>query len=114
MNQVSLFGTLDSEPALLGMPGRDVCEFWLATYGRRPGHTLYVKVVAFQGLAEWLAAELSEGDQVAVSGHLRSERWPGRRRLYRHTVIARDVQLAAAAKAAAERVRPAHSDARPL
>jgi single-stranded DNA-binding protein len=95
MNSVNLFGAVDSGPELLGMPGRDVCEFWLAVHGRRPSHTLYVKIVAFAGLAERLAAELHEGDAVAVSGHLRSERWPGQRRLYRHTVIARDVQLAA-------------------
>jgi single-stranded DNA-binding protein len=96
MNSVSFFGTVDSEPQLLGMPGRDVCEFWLAVHGRRDKHTLYVKVVSFMGLAERLAEELSVGDRVAVSGHLRSERWPGRspRRLYVHSVIARDVQRA--------------------
>jgi single-stranded DNA-binding protein len=94
MNNVSFFGTLDSEPELLGMPGRDVCEFWLAVHGRRDKHTLYVKVVSFMGLAERVASELSEGDQVAVSGHLRSERWPGPRRVYAHSVIARDIQLA--------------------
>ncbi len=94
MNNVSFFGTLDSDPELLGMPGRDICEFWLAVHGRRDKHTLYVKVVAFMGLAERLAAELSEGDRVAVSGHLRSQRWPGARRLYQHSVIARDVQRA--------------------
>jgi single-stranded DNA-binding protein len=94
VNSVNIFGRLDSEPELLGMPGRDICEFWLAVHGRRDKHTLYVKVVAFKGLAERLAAELAEGDRVAVTGHLRSERWPGARRLYRHSVIARDVQLA--------------------
>ena len=96
MNNINLFGTVDSEPQLLGMPGRDVCEFWLAVHGRRPGHTLFVKVTTFKGLAEKVAAELGEGDQVAVSGHLRSERWPGQRRLYRHSVIGRDVKRAAA------------------
>jgi single-stranded DNA-binding protein len=94
VNNVSFFGTLDSDPELLGMPGRDICEFWLAVHGRRDKHTVYVKVVAFMGLAERLAAELSEGDRVAVSGHLRSQRWPGARRLYQHSVIARDVQSA--------------------
>lgn len=94
MNNVSFFGQLDSEPQLLGMPGRDVCEFWLLVKGRRDKHTLYVKVTAFKGLAERLADELSKGDRVAVSGHLRSERWPGSRRLYVHTVLARDVQRA--------------------
>jgi len=53
-----------------------------------------VKVVAFIGLAERLADELSEGDRVAVSSHLCLERWPGSRRLYVHTVLARDVQRA--------------------
>lgn len=97
MNNVSFFGRVDSRPQLLGMPGRDVCEFWLAVHGRRDKHTLYVKVVAFMGLAERLAEELSEGDPVAVSGHLRSQRWRGKvsaRRLYLHEVVARDVQRA--------------------
>jgi single-stranded DNA-binding protein len=95
MNNVSLFGRLDSDPQLLGMPGRDVCEFWLVEHGRHASHTVYIKVVAFKGLAVRLAEELSEGDQVAITGHLRSERWPGSRRLYVHSVVARDVQIAA-------------------
>jgi single-stranded DNA-binding protein len=57
MNSVSFFGTIDSEPQLLGMPGRDVYEFWLAVKGRRDKHALYVKVVAFMGLAVRLAAQ---------------------------------------------------------
>jgi len=94
MNSVSLFGRLDSEPHLLGMPGRDRCEFWLVTFGRHQGQTAYVQVVAFRGLAERLSEELSQGDWVAIDGHLRSEPWPGQRRLYRHTVVAREVQHA--------------------
>jgi single-stranded DNA-binding protein len=92
VNNVSFFGTLDSAPELLGMPGRDVCQFWLKVTGRFEHHTLYVLVVSVRGLAERLSAELSEGDRVAVTGHLRSERWPGQRRLYRHTVLAREIQ----------------------
>jgi single-stranded DNA-binding protein len=103
MNNVSLFGRLDSDPQLLGMPGRDVCEFWLTVKGRRDSHTVYVKVVAFKGLAVRLADELREGDQVAVTGHLRSERWPGSRRLYVHSVVARDVQVAGSGEAAEAR-----------
>ncbi len=94
MNNVSFFGHLDSEPSLMGVPGRDVCEFWLVVHGRRDKYKVYVKVTAFNVLAVRLAEELSEGDSVAISGHLRSERWPGSRRLYIHSVIARDVQLA--------------------
>ena len=105
MNNVSLFGRLDSDPQLLGMPGRDICEFWLVEHGRHPGQTVYVKVVAFKGLAIRLAEELSEGDQVAITGHLRSERWPGSRRLYVHSVVARDVQLAGGGEAVDARNR---------
>lgn len=91
MNNVNLYGSLDSEPELSGMPGRDVCEFWLAVDGMREVHKLYVRVVAFRDLALRLVRELSEGDRVVIAGHLRSERWPGQRRLYRHTVLARVV-----------------------
>ena len=92
MNNVNFFGRVDSEPDLLGMPGRDVCQFWLAAKGHRGKYTLHVMVVAFQGLAVRYAEILSEGDWVAVHGHLRSEPWPNERLLYRHTVIARDLQ----------------------
>lgn len=94
MNSVNLFGALDSDPELLGIPGRDICEFWLTVPGRIEKHTAYLRVVAFRGLAQRLASELSKGDWVAVSGHLRSEPWPGSRRLYRHTIAAREVRPA--------------------
>lgn len=71
MNNVSFFGRLDSAPKLLGIAGRDVCEFWFAVHGRRDKHTLRVKVVGFQGLATRLADELTQGDRGAVRGNLR-------------------------------------------
>jgi hypothetical protein len=76
MNSVSLCGYLDSEPQLLGMPGRDAREFWLVGPGRLEKHIVYVKVLAFPGPAERLAGELSEGDRVAISFHLRSDAGP--------------------------------------
>lgn len=92
MNYVNFYGTLDSEPEVLGMPGRDVCEFWLAVSGRKKSETLYVRVVSFRDRAVQLARELSKGDRVVLSGRLRSERWPGQRRLYRHSVILADLR----------------------
>jgi single-stranded DNA-binding protein len=91
MNNVNFYGSLDSEPELSGMPGRDVCEFWLAVDGARDVHRLYVRVVALRELALRLVRELSEGDRVVIAGHLRSDRLPGKRRFYRHTVLARVV-----------------------
>jgi single-stranded DNA-binding protein len=92
MNNVNFYGMLDSEPELLGMPGRDVCEFWLAVQGRTKSQTLDIRVVAFQGRALQIAEELSKGDRVVLSGRLRSERWPGRRRMFRHSVILADLR----------------------
>ena len=91
MNNVNLYGSLDSEPELSGMPGRDVCEFWLAVDGMRDIHKTHVRVVALRDLALRLVRELSEGDRVVIAGHLRSERLPGQRRFYRYTVLARVV-----------------------
>src|ERR1700733_12852899 len=95
MNSVNLSGQVDSEPRLMGMPGRDVCEFWLAVYERRKEHTLHVKVLSFRGLAEEISERLSEGDWVAVGGYLRSQRWgdASRRRLYEHTLTARHIDF---------------------
>lgn len=95
MNTIQLFGYLDEEPRLLGMPGRDVCELWLCVPTRTEGHALHVKVVTFKRLAEECAERLRSGDQVGVTGHLRSEEMPNgpRRRLYLHTVIGRQVDF---------------------
>ena len=35
MNNVSLYGRLETKPELRGLPGRDVCEFWLLARGSR-------------------------------------------------------------------------------
>ena len=93
MNNANFFGRVDSGPRLLGMPGRDVCEFWLEVAGRRDPHTLHVLVVSFKGLAVRLHDEVREGDMIAISGPLRSELLPGSARLYRHSLIARDVRV---------------------
>lgn len=96
MNSVNLSGYVDSEPRLMGMPGRDVCEFWLCVRDGRKEFTLHLKVLTFRALAEQVAARLSKGDWVAVGGYLRSETWPAstsRRRLYEHTLTARHVDF---------------------
>lgn len=95
MNSVTLFGHIEEEPRLMGMPGRDVCEFWLCVPTRTERHALHVKVVTFQGLAERCAERLAKGDQVGVTGHLRSDELPqdARRRLFVHTVIGRQIDF---------------------
>jgi single-strand DNA-binding protein len=95
MNAIQLFGHLEEEPRLLGMPGRDVCEFMLCVPTRTERHALHVKVVVFKRLAEQCAERLRNGDQVGVTGHLRSEEAPRRspRRLFVHTVIGRQVDF---------------------
>jgi single-stranded DNA-binding protein len=95
MNSVTLFGHLEEGPRLMGMPGRDVCEFWLCVPTRTERHALHVKVVTFQQLAESCAERLRSGDQVGVTGHLRSDEVPQgpRRRLIVHTVIGRQVDF---------------------
>ncbi len=96
MNSVNLSGRVDSEPRLMGMPGRDVCEFWLEVRDGRKEFTLHVKVVTFRALAERASKRLSRGDWVAVGGYLRSETWPAsssRRRLYEHTLTARHLDF---------------------
>lgn len=62
---------------------------------RTERHALHVKVVVFKRLAEECAERLRSGDQVGVSGHLRSEEAPSRspRRLFVHTVIGRQVDF---------------------
>lgn len=100
MNNVNLFGRLDSEPKLLGMPGRDVCEFWLAVDGFKHNQTLYIRVIAFRDRAVQLAASLSKGDLVALSGRLRSEGDPEKPRTYSYSVIV--VQLCRASECEAE------------
>jgi single-strand DNA-binding protein len=97
MNSVTLFGSVDNDPELSGIPGRDVCEIWLAVQGPRDKRPLHIKVITFRGLAEDCAQHLNRGDQVAVTGSLRSDKFNprnGRMREYIHSVIAREVQFA--------------------
>lgn len=95
MNTISLFGCIEDEPRLMGVPGRDVCEFWVLVQTRRERHALHVKVVTFLELAVRCAKQLSKGDQVGVTGHLRSDEIPqdARRKLYVHSVIGRQVDF---------------------
>jgi single-stranded DNA-binding protein len=92
MNSVNFVGRLDSEPKLLGMPGRDVCEFWLAVTGFKGNQTLHVRVLSFKERAVHLAEKLSVGDVVALSGRLRSEADPERPRTYCYSVIVTDLR----------------------
>lgn len=91
MNTISLFGRVEDEPKLMGVPGRDVCEFWVLVPTRKERHALHVKVVAFMGQAVRCADRLHPGDEVGVTGHLRSDEVPqdSRRKLYVHSVIGR-------------------------
>jgi single-stranded DNA-binding protein len=96
MNSINLSGRVDSEPQLRGMPGRDVCEFWLLIPDARKEYSLYLKVITFKALAEEAAKRLSKGDWIAAGGYLRSERWPGStagRRLCEHTLHARHLDF---------------------
>ena len=92
MNNVNFVGRLDSEPKLLGMPGRDVCEFWLAVEGFKHNQVLHVRVLSFKERAVHLAEKLSVGDVVALSGRLRSEADPEKTRTYEHSVIVAELR----------------------
>jgi single-stranded DNA-binding protein len=94
MNSVCFFGTVDSEPKLLGMPGRDVCEFWLAVDGFKRNQTLHIRVIAFRERAVQLAGRLAVGDLVALSGRLRSEADPDRHGAYTYSVIVAELRRA--------------------
>jgi single-stranded DNA-binding protein len=96
MNNVSLFGTVDCDPELRGVPGRDVCELWIVVQGPRDKRPLHVKVVAFRGLAEDCVKHLRRGNQLAVTGSLRSDKFDpknGHLRQFVHSVIAREIQF---------------------
>lgn len=111
MNAVTLFGRVDNEPELMGVPGRDVCELWIVVNGRRDKRPLHVKVVTFRALAEVCAERLSKGSQVGITGALRSDEWKtnGRSRQFVHSVVARDVQFVAAEDTGPDEAGARHS-----
>jgi single-strand DNA-binding protein len=112
MNNVSLFGTVDNDPELMGIPGRDVCELWLLVKGPRDKRPLHVKVVTFRKLAEHCAEVLSRGTRVAVIGSLRSDEWKqhnGRTRQFVHSIVAREVQAVEESEAKAGEAEALHS-----
>lgn len=92
MNNINLYGRLETKPELSGLPGRDVCEFWLRARGSRREHDLRVRVVAMRELAVRLHRELGARDRVVVCGHLRSTRVADSNR-YDYSVLAKVVDL---------------------
>lgn len=101
-NRVIVGGNLIADPELRhtrGTPGKAVCEFTLAINRRRSAGGAaaadFVRVTAWEDLAETIAGHKQKGDGVIVEGRLRYDSWEaddGQKRS-KVTVVARSVQF---------------------
>lgn len=98
VNYVELIGWLGSDPQdRLGPSGVAICSFSVAT--KRPGkrqedgswtyETEWVDVEAFDRLAETVAANLSKGSRVRVTGSLRTHTWEDSKGTKRKSTVVR-------------------------
>lgn len=83
INQLTITGRLTRSPELRNLPsGTSVCSLRIAHNERYKdaagewndrGH--FFNVTVWGGLGEWIAANVNEGDKVAVAGRLRWHEW---------------------------------------
>jgi len=83
MNSITLVGNLTGEPELRFTPGgnavvnfRIACNERYQRNGETHERTEYVKVVAWNGMAENIAASVRTGNRVVVSGKLQQREAP--------------------------------------
>lgn len=77
INTITLSGNLTRDPELRTLPsGTAVCNLRIANNTRRKegdewvDHPNYFNVTVWSGIGEWVAANLSKGDRIVVSGRI--------------------------------------------
>lgn len=76
MNTVCVIGRIGRNPELkYTAAGKPVCSFSVAIDEGRDQEPTWIDVTAFDKTSEVVAQFLNQGDECAVSGRLRQERW---------------------------------------
>jgi len=121
MNTVNLIGRLTRDPELRQTNGgTPVCTLRLAVPRRRRNGEdqapVYVDVVSFSAQAEAVAAHVTQGRQVAVTGRLEYREWKGQdgSAHSKHEVIAEQVLFLGTKPAATPSTEPAYEDEEPF
>ena len=101
LNKVLLIGWVDGDPELRHTPnGRPVATFtivvpraWVSGEGEKHDENEWFNIVAWNGLAELAADQLSSNQQVYVEGRLQTRRWQDSsgRRHFRTEVVAQEL-----------------------
>ena len=79
MNQVNISGRLGSTPELKQTTGgHQVTTFSVAVYNGKDKDAIWVPVVAFNKVAEFIAAYLQKGDPVEIAGKMRENKYTDR------------------------------------
>ena len=79
LNSVCLLGRLTKDPELkTTQSGKSVCSFSLAVDGFKKGETDFIDCVAWNASAENLAKFKKKGEQIAVTGQLKTRTYEDR------------------------------------
>ena len=79
LNSVCLLGRLTKDPELkTTQSGKSVCNFSLAVDGFKKGETDFIDCVAWNASAENLAKFKKKGEQIAVTGQLKTRTYEDR------------------------------------
>lgn len=79
LNIIMLVGRLVHNPDSKYTPnGHPICKFTLAVNGAKDGDALFIDCTAFEQTATVVHQYASKGQQVAVVGRLREDKWIGK------------------------------------
>jgi single-strand DNA-binding protein len=79
MNQVNISGRLGNTPELKQTTGgHQVTTFSVAVYNGKDKDSIWVPVVAFNKVAEFIATYLQKGDPVEIAGKMRENKYTDR------------------------------------
>ena len=79
MNQITLIGNLTKDPEVRTTPnGKTVCNFWVAVNKKFSKESQFIKVTAWNALAENCGRYLAKGSKVCVYGEPSAEGYSGK------------------------------------
>jgi single-strand DNA-binding protein len=118
VNKVILLGNVTRDPELKSTPnGQSVCTFGIATNrvwkdanGEKQSLAEYHNLVAWGGLAEFAAQNVTKGKPMYIEGYLKTRSWesPEGQKLFRTEIVVENLVLLGAKDAHADVEQEAH------
>lgn len=113
LNQCSFIGRLGKDPESRFKPdGKQITSFSMAVSGYKKDETEWVRVVAFDKLAEICSTYLTKGSRIYLSGRMKTDKWTDKEGVERYStnIIADKMQMLDGKKDASQPEVEQHKD----